>query len=112
MEKSSEYFYVIVRTDLTLADQICQVAHACVEAGKQFGIPEHCNLVLLSVPDRASLLAVAEKLERNRVDKFVNFEPDDDLRETALATCAVTGSTRRLFSSMPLWKAPGYASVA
>lgn len=61
------HFYVFVRQDISVADQVCQVAHACVEAGKRFGHPESTNLVLLSVKDKAALLEVAAKCERNRV---------------------------------------------
>lgn len=99
------HFYVFVRADISAADQMCQVAHACVEAGKLFGHPEHTNLVLLSVADKKELLAVAEKCRRNKVDFYLNIEPDDDMGETALATCMISGSTRRIFSSIPLWKA-------
>lgn len=101
---SDEYVYVVVRSDIPTEDVACQVAHACLEAGKQFAHPAHTNLVLLSVPNKAALLEVAEKLTRNRVDHFINTEPDDDMQETSLATGVVKGSTRRLFSSMPLWK--------
>ncbi len=100
------YYYCFVRTDISLADQICQVSHASVEAGRRFGIPEHCNLVLLQVPNQQALLDIQAKCKRNNVEIFLNHEPDDNMGFTAACTTAIMGSTRRLFSSFPLWRDP------
>ena len=99
-----DYFYCLVRKDIPVQDQVCQVAHACVEAGKRYMHPEHTNLVLLELPNKKALLEMAAKLDRNRVDYFLNSETDDNMGETSICTAVVRGSTRRLFSSIPLWK--------
>lgn len=101
---SQPYVYVFVRTDIPLADQVCQTAHACLEAGRKFGVDATTFLVLLAVENKQQLLAVAETMARNKVDHVMVTEPDDDMGETAIASGHVLGSTRRLFRGHRLWR--------
>ena len=112
MEELPKYFYVFVRQDIPLADQLCQVAHACLAAGKRFRHPNHTNLVLLSVPDLPALKEVEDRCVKHQVGYFINFEPDDDMQETSIATEPVAGERRRLFSQYRLWKYPEINSAA
>lgn len=99
------YFYVFVRSDIPIEDQACQIAHVCAEAGKRFKYPEPTFLVLLHVENQEALCALAEFAKENRILTYTNFEPDDDLGFTALATEVITGEQRKLFRGFKLWKA-------
>lgn len=61
-------------------------------------------MVLLSVKDERALLKVQKFLETQSIGYAVFHEPDDDLGFTALATRAVFGEERKLFSKYPLWR--------
>ncbi|MBY0548698.1 MAG: peptidyl-tRNA hydrolase [Candidatus Obscuribacterales bacterium] len=99
------YFYVVVRTDIAMADQMCQVAHAAADAGRMFCIPADCNLVLLQVKDLAQLEKLAEQLREAELPHTVQDEPDDEMGHTALATAVVSLEQRRLFRKFRLWTA-------
>lgn len=109
---SSAYCYVFIRQNIPLADQICQVAHACLEAGRRFAPPEHANLVLLAVNDEKSLLKVEEKCKKHGVNYAITFEPDPietggtgQMGHTCVATGPISGETRNTFRNYNLWKA-------
>ncbi len=97
------YCYSFIRTDIPLADQGVQLAHATLEAGKYFSHPDGVHLVVLAVKNKKKLLKVAEKLT-GKVQFRMFHESDDDMHETAIATEAVYGETRALFMNYQLWK--------
>lgn len=100
------YFYVFVRTDIPPADQMCQAIHAAATAGKWFKHANTTNLVCLGVPSLDELKKVEDKCSKHDIQFFTHFEPDDDLKECALATATVFDEKRRVFSGYPLWKPP------
>jgi hypothetical protein len=88
-----------------VADQIVQVGHACLEAGRQFEQPQApCRLVVLSVSSAQQLQAVVEQLELIGVRCAIFYEPDDNLGLTAACTEPITGIIRRAFRRFPLWQ--------
>ena len=92
--------------DIPLADQIVQVGHACLEAGKSFEQPsQSCNLVVLSVPSERHLHEAVARIRFAGIECFVFFEPDDDMGYTAACTQPVQASYRRVFKRFPLWGA-------
>lgn len=95
--------YVFVREDIPIADQIVQVGHACIDAGRDFKHPENTRMVLLSVVDERRLLKVQSLLDQNHINYRIYYEPDDDMRYTALATRTIRGHERDLFSKYKLW---------
>jgi hypothetical protein len=96
-----------VRADIPLADQIVQVGHACLEAGRRFAQPaEPGNLVLLSVPSERHLHDAVVRAELAGIRCVVFNEPDDDLGDTAACTEPVLARGRRVFRYFPLWHAP------
>jgi hypothetical protein len=96
--------YVLVRTDIPLADQIVQVGHACWEAGLKFQKPdETINLVLLCVESERQLLEIAEGLRLRGIQFVLFHEPDDDMGFTAACTQPLETRYRREFRNFPLW---------
>src|ERR1700752_695307 len=74
------YVYVLVRSDLPLADQIVQVGHACLEAGSRFPWPEGApHLVVLSVRSQAQLRDAAREAQAMGIRCVVFDEPDDGM---------------------------------
>lgn len=94
--------YVFIRTDIPIADQLCQVGHVCLEAGKVFSPPNHTHIVVLAVKDESSLMKLSTRLEGEQI-KFVNFyEPDDDMGITSIAT-EVLYDRKEVFKRHRLW---------
>lgn len=106
------YAYVLVRTDISLAQQIVQVGHACLEAGRWFVWPDTpCNLVVLSVANVSDLQAAIERIQLAEVRIALFYEPDHQLGLTAACTEPISGAFRRLFRRFPLWDADGTPSA-
>jgi len=97
--------YVLIRTDILLADQIVQVGHACLDAGSSFHQPDQkSNLVLLSVANEKHLLDSVDRIEAAGIRCVVFHEPDDEMGYTAACTEPVAGIQRRRFQKFQLWR--------
>ena len=105
--------YVLVRTDISLAQQIVQAAHATAEAARSLYRSEHgiASLVLLAVLDKASLHQAQLQLQHKGIACELFHEPDFGMGDSALATQPVPDAMRKHFRSWPLWTAPQPASV-
>ena len=98
---------MFVRTDIPLADQMVQVAHACLEAGFKYQRPsEMVNMVVLSVDTENHLLSSIERLGLRGIQCVVFLEPDDHMGFTAACTEPLTAAYRHEFRSFPLWRPP------
>lgn len=95
--------HILVRTDLPLADQCVQACHAGIRAGMRFAPPDDCPLVLLGVPDRATLEDYALRAAHAGIARVIFDEPDDGMGHTALCTEPLTREAGRLFRRLPLW---------
>ncbi len=97
--------YVLVRTDLPLAQQIVQAAHAAHEAGIHFGdkLVHPSSLVLIGVGSEAELRAEYDRLIAAGIPLTLFIEPDMGDAATALASGPLTGGDRRLFKGHKLW---------
>lgn len=81
------YVYILIRTDLSLAQQLVQSNHASLQAGFEFDKPNvTSNLVVLSVPDKPALLAAAAHLSLNGIEHHLFYEPDFEMGHSSLAT--------------------------
>ena len=107
-----KYIYVVVRTDIPLADQIVQVGHACFEAGIKFGEPD-CHMVLLQTDNEHNLNKIIQKLTDYDIQSVVFYEPDsvsddttDPMGHTALCTEPLRGKYRMIFKDHLLWFPP------
>jgi len=94
-----------VRQDISLAAQLVQVGHACLEAGQRFEQPaQPCHLVLCGVSSEEQLARVVEQLEQQEVRVFLFYEPDFPRGYTAACTEPVCGERRRIFRRFRLWR--------
>ncbi len=88
----------------SLADQIVQVGHACLEAGKVSELPDSpCHLVVVTVANEIQLLTAVENAERYGICFYVFNEPDGDMGNIAACSQPVIGQQRRVFRRFPLW---------
>ncbi len=94
---------MLVRADLPIADQIVQVGHACLEAGRRFQPEEGCHLVVLSVSDEIDLQLAVRQAEAIGIRCASFCEPDDDMGFTAFCTEPVSGYGRHFFRRYNLW---------
>ncbi len=101
---------MLVRSDLTPAQQMVQSAHAAHECGIFLPPPQPDDdpdfIVLCSTDDEASLLAEHARLVAAGVRCRLIHEPDLGGCATALAAEAVRGAQRHLFRSWRLWAPP------
>ena len=105
-EAGKSTVYVLVRSDISLAQQVVQASHAAAEMGRRFYRPHHgiASLIVLTVPDKAALMAARRHLSLKAIAVELFFEPDFDIGESAMASEPVSDIQRRYFSSWPLWK--------
>lgn len=101
---------MLVRTDMPLEQQLVQVGHACLEAGRQFSWPEEpCNLVVLDVASEKDLQIAVEHAHLAGIRMAVFCEPDYNLGITAACSEPLNGVHRRVFRRLPLWREPAPA---
>ena len=104
-QPNSYHCYVLVRRDIPLPDQLVQVGHACLVAGRLFDQPENGNMVVLSVQSEEQLLRSVATTEQAGIKWALFYEPDDNLGHTAACTAPIADSeTKRLFRKFQMWK--------
>lgn len=101
---SQTHFFIFVRKDLPIEQQIVQAAHAAYEVGKQDRSENIRSLVLSRVNSEDELLHQAEYLNYLGI-KFVTFrEPDIGNQATAIATAPLTEQQRKKLRRCKLWE--------
>lgn len=106
MTQEHRHFYVFVRRDLSLSQQMCQAAHAAHEAGIHLSNKDNgiSSVVICSIPNEQELLKVQDKLAQRNIKTVTFREPDIENQATAIATEPISSDVRRYLSSYPLWK--------
>lgn len=98
----THYAYVLVRKDIPIADQIVQVGHACLEAGRKFPYFDDTHMAVLEVADRERLIQALERLDLIGVRYALFDEPDDNMGFTA--ACTESTPPRPELRRYQLWK--------
>lgn len=99
--------YCMVRTDIPLAQQLVQAAHATLELGfdhhkGEDHTPPH--LVLLESKSERNLLEQFERLENEGIKTIKFYEPDDNMGWSAWATQPLPDSMKSIFKRYKLWR--------
>lgn len=95
---------MVVRTDLSIPQQLCQAVHAAHESGIKFGNPDHItSVVICGVPNEDSLISILSKTESKGIKAVLFKEPDINNQATAFATEPITNDNRKIFSNLKLW---------
>jgi len=106
------YTYVFIRTDLSLAQQMVQLSHAALEAGKTLHGSDDpiSSIIMLPAKNKAELHEIAQRLERYDIKYTMFKEPDFDMGHSAIATMPIKDmKTRRIMTKYNLYK-PTYES--
>ena len=105
---------IIIRTDLTHAQQMVQACHAASMAGHRFtGWEEDTRMALLAARDLEQLANAADKLRAAGIDFHEFFEPDHDIGISAIATAPIPWKqATRALRHLPLWQAHGAEALA
>ncbi|MNR71488.1 hypothetical protein D3C71_21140 [compost metagenome] len=113
-QSDKTYVYALIRRDIPLSQQLVQVGHAALEAGRHhYGQDDPiASFIVLEVPDREALMTAAGKLQKNGIEHTVFFEPDFGMGQSALASRPVSGKERHVFRRWPLWREQGAAVPA
>jgi hypothetical protein len=98
------YMYVLVRNDLSKAQQAVQSAHAAIESSRRYlkEGDEHPSVILCSVKNENKLMKYAKHFEDIGVDHVLFREPDIGNAPTALASRPLVGKDRQAFSRFQL----------
>ena len=105
-KKSPKYVYVLVRTDIPLANQMVQVGHACFEHGCDVATATSnpSSMVLFEVETEQQLVEIANWLDKKIPGQsYVMYEPDYDIGYTAICTSPFSGEDRDIFSKFDLY---------
>ena len=95
----NSYIYTFIRENISPAQKIVQLGHACHEAGKLLNHSEHkhvSSLILLSAKDEDDLLEIAERIDRAGITFHMFYEPDMN-SYTAICTRPITADRERAF---------------
>lgn len=96
--------YVLVRADLSLAQQAVQAIHAAMNAAAKFGgLSEDTRLALLTVQDSHELIVWQQRLSGRGIPYTTFWEPDHAIGESALATPPLDARQGKAFARLPLW---------
>ena len=101
---TARYMYVLIRTDLTPAQQTVQAIHAGMQAVAQHGGLTHdTRLSLLSVHSLEELEEWARRCHEQGISFELFHEPDHDIGWSALATAPISAEQGRVFRRARLW---------
>lgn len=108
LQENKKHFYVFIRTDLPLCQQLVQSVHAAYEAGIRFqptpSLTPH-STVVCQVASEKELLKVAHRLKSTNIKLYIFKEPDLNYQATALCSEPVDHILyRKVFCKFKLWK--------
>lgn len=101
------YIYVLVREDISIAQQLVQGCHAASEAGASFnGDLRNSSLIVCTVPDREALIAARARMARYGIRTEMFYEPSWGMGYSALASEPISSKKQRFAMSIyPLFEA-------
>lgn len=101
---TARYVYVLVRTDLSPAQQGVQACHAAMAATDAFGgLTDDTRLALLAVDGPHDLQRWIERLDRKGLPFKAFWEPDRHTGWSALATAPIGRKEGRAFAGLKPW---------
>jgi hypothetical protein len=96
----NSYIYTFIREDISPAQQIVQLGHACHEAGKllpHLEFKQPSSLILLSAKDEQDLEMIARKIDCAGIDFYMFYEPDNGMGHSAICTRPIMSDRERVF---------------
>lgn len=101
----SKHFYVFVRTDLSLEQQLVQAVHAAYESGIRHGDRTSIDsVVVCQARDEFHLKQILNRLTNLQIPLVGFYEPDIGNQLTAISTSPLDMAQRKSMSKYRLWK--------
>lgn len=103
------YVYIVIRKDIRPENYAPQIAHAALEGGSAFGVPEYSihgstHIVILEVQDKMELEMVALSLQEEGISFEEFHEGFASMGFTALATEVIEKPENSCLCSLKLFK--------
>ena len=97
---------MLIRSDLSLPQQLVQAAHAAHEAGRHLAerSPVLSSLIACALPSERALFEAYQRLTFRGIRCALFREPDLGHQATALATEPLDRDRSAVLSRYPLWK--------
>ena len=112
MTQTKSYFYLFIRQDLPIAQQIVQTNHATYHMAvshphtDKTAIP---SIVLIGVPNKKALERIIVKLRQNNIEHTPFFEPDWEMGLSAIATSPnLSYEQRAALRNYSIWRDTNY----
>lgn len=102
----TKYFYIFVRQDVPLEQQIIHTNHATLEMSAMYDKDEIPYIVLIGVPGESELQDVIKLLEDSAIKHAIFTDNDFDFKVAAVVTVPLEDDQRQILRSYPLWKPP------
>lgn len=101
-----KYFYIFVRQDVPLEQQIIQSNHATLEMSAMYEGNDISYIVLIGVPGESELHDVIHLLEDSAIQHAAFTDNDFDFKMAAVVTVPLEEDQRALLKSYHLWRNP------
>lgn len=104
--QEARHFYVFVRTDLNITQQLVQTAHAAHESGIHLAPKTNpiSSIVVCYTTNETELLRAQDYIENRGIKTVLFREPDLNDQATAFATEPIDITKRKFLSKYPLWR--------
>ena len=103
--QSNPTFYIFVRTDISLAQQLVQTNHATYQMAVKESADNTPNIVLVGVASQKALLRVIKKLNNFNIAHESFVESDNDMGLSAISTVSsLTNEQRTALKNYALWR--------
>lgn len=101
----SKHFYVFVRTDLSLEQQLVQAIHAAYECGIRHGDETTIDsVVVCEAKNEQHLKQISSRLANLQIPLVEFYEPDIGSQLTAISTSPLDRDKRKSLSKYRLWR--------
>lgn len=100
----NRYFYIFVRQDIPIEQQIIQTAHATIEMTKLCKIEDIPYVVMIGIPDEVWMGSVIKHLKALKIEHAEFLDTDFDFGVASVVTVPLTEDQRTHLRHYPLWR--------
>ena len=95
------YTYLFIRKDLSIPQQLVQIAHAAHDAGFKFG--DHSHMCVFEISGEEKLLDAASYLDDHSIP-YQMFHETDIGQHTAICTTPLCGDARKALRKFKMYR--------
>lgn len=101
MDDQTPYTYLFIRKDLSIPQQLVQIAHAAHDAGFKFG--DHSHMCVFEIDGEDKLLHAASYLAEKDIP-YQMFHETDIGQHTAICTTPLRGEPRKALRKFKMYR--------